>query len=115
MPLTFLDAYQSGEGPGAAYGLETEDLDVTVVAWPEHFLVPAHVNSEVDVAMVVLSGSGVATIDGAVFELRLGSILVIPKGTERSIRSRSVDFRYVNIHKRKRKLMPAIRQSADSE
>ncbi|HTQ08992.1 MAG TPA: hypothetical protein VMI31_02865 [Fimbriimonadaceae bacterium] len=108
MPSTFIDAYESGDGPGAAFGLETEDLDVTVVAWPEHFLVPAHVNSEVDVAMVVLSGSGEATVDGVTYALRLGSVLVIPKGAERSIRSHSVDFRYVNTHRRKRKLMPKI-------
>jgi mannose-6-phosphate isomerase-like protein (cupin superfamily) len=102
-----LDGYDGG-GPGAAAGLQTEDLNITVVAWPEHYGVDAHVNDQVDVVSVVLSGVGVATIDGTDHPLSLGTILVIPKGATRSIRSMSVDFRYVNVHKRKRALMPRI-------
>jgi uncharacterized cupin superfamily protein len=107
MNPTALDGYD-GHGPGAAAGLQTEDLNLTVVAWPEHFTVDPHVNSEVDVITIVLSGTGEATIDGVTHAMRLGTILVIPKGSERSIRSLSVDFRYVNIHKRRRALMPRI-------
>lgn len=108
---TCFDAYVAGDGPGAACGFETEDLDLTVASWPEHYSVPPHVNEEVDVATVVLSGVGRAIVDGHEFELRLGSVLLIPKGVERSIRSLSVDFRYVNIHKRRRRLMPQIGKS----
>lgn len=107
----YIDAYQSGEGPGAAFGFETEDLDLTIVAWPEHYSVPAHVNKEVDVITVVLSGVGKAIVAGREIDLHLGSVLIVPKGLERSVRSLSVDFRYVNIHKRRRRLMPQIGKS----
>lgn len=107
MKATVLDGYE-GNGPGAAAGLQTEDLNLTVVAWPEHFSVDPHVNAEVDVVSIVLSGAGEAVIDGVTHSMRLGTILVIPKGSERSIRSLSVDFRYVNVHKRRRALMPRI-------
>ncbi|HWA83695.1 MAG TPA: cupin domain-containing protein [Fimbriimonadaceae bacterium] len=106
-PLHF-DAYESGDGPGAAVGIETEDINLTIVAWPEHFSVPPHVNTEVDVVTIVLSGIGKATVDGKEIDLRLGSVLVVPKGSERSIKSLSVDFRYVSVHKRRRRLMPQI-------
>jgi uncharacterized cupin superfamily protein len=107
MSARVFDGYD-GSGPGAAAGLQTEDLNLTVVAWPEHFSVEPHVNSEVDVVSIVLSGTGEAIVDGVTHELRLGTIVVIPKGSTRSIRSQSVDFRYVNVHKRKRALMPRV-------
>jgi hypothetical protein len=34
--------------------------------------------------------------------------LVIPKGAERTVRSLSGDFRYVNVHERRRRLMPQL-------
>lgn len=107
MDCILLDGY-IGTGPGVADATETEDLDVTIVSWPEHYTVSPHVNDEVDVVTIVLSGRGEATIDGEKHALRLGSILVIPKGAERAMRSQSVDFRYVNVHKRRRKLIPRI-------
>lgn len=107
MEPTVLDGYE-GSGPGAAAGLQTEDLNVTVIAWPEHHSIDAHVNNEVDVVSIVLSGMGEAIVDGVTHPMRLGTVVVIPKGAERAIRSLSVDFRYVNIHKRRRALMPRI-------
>lgn len=90
------------------FGAETEDLDITVLAWPEHYSIESHVNSEVDVVMIVISGCGIAIVDGERYEMRLGSMLIIKKGSERSIESRSVDFRYINVHKRRRGLMPGL-------
>jgi mannose-6-phosphate isomerase-like protein (cupin superfamily) len=102
-----IDGY-GGKGPGPTAGTEMEDLDLTVLAWPEFHGVDTHVNAEVDVVTVVLSGQGEAVLDGTRHELTPGQILVIPKGTERSIRSLSAEFRYVNVHKRRRRLMPQL-------
>jgi mannose-6-phosphate isomerase-like protein (cupin superfamily) len=102
----------AGEGPGPVFGTEMEDLDLTVLAWSENRGVEPHVNSEVDVVTVVLSGQGEAVVNGMNYELKLGQILIIPKGAERSIRSLSTDFRYVNVHKRRRRLMPGIRKES---
>lgn len=90
------------------FGREMEDLDATLLAWPQGHEIQAHVNAEVDVVTVVLSGSGVAQIDGAERALTAGSVLLIPKGAERSIRSTSDDFRYLNVHKRRKRLMPTL-------
>lgn len=110
MDPVHVDAYESGQGAGAAFGLETEDLDLTIVAWPEHYEVASHVNNEVDVVTIVLSGSGEIVVDGKTFDLRLGSVVMIPKGSQRSVKSKSVDFRYVNVHKRRRRLMPDMKR-----
>lgn len=93
-------------GTGPLFGLESEDLNITVLEWPNGHVIEPHVNSEVDVVTVVMAGEGVATIDGEQHELRPGLLVLFPKGAERSIQSRSDGFRYANIHKRRRKLMP---------
>lgn len=111
MEPTCFDAYED-HGPGAVHGYETDDLDLTVVAWPEFRGVDPHVNRDVDVACIVISGQGEAIVDGRRFALRLGSVVLIPKGAERSIRSKSVDFRYVNVHRRRKRLMPTMGRPA---
>ena len=102
-----LDGYV-GSGPGPVVGHETDDLDLTLLAWPEHHSIPSHINGEVDVVTVVLSGLGEAIVNGTRHELRLGSVLIIPKDAERSIKSLSPDFRYLNVHRRRKRLMPSI-------
>ncbi len=97
-----------GEGPGPVVGKETEDLNLTLLSWPSGHQIAEHVNQEVDVVSVVLSGSGVVRIGEVENEVRAGSIFIIPKGASRSLTSTSDDFRYVNIHKRRRRLMPTM-------
>jgi quercetin dioxygenase-like cupin family protein len=103
MEAELIDAL-AGEGPGPVVGRETEDLNATLLSWPKGHEIAAHVNAEVDVIMVVFAGNGVAETDGVTHELAAGNILVIPKGAERSVRSLSDDFRYLNVHKRRRRL-----------
>ena len=67
-----------------------------------------HTNTEVDVAMVVLQGRGAVEIDGERHELRAGNLVVLPKGVRRSIVALTADFRYLNVHKRRRRLMPTL-------
>ncbi len=101
----FIDG-MAGNGPGPVVGRESEDLNLTLLAWPDGSSIDPHVNDEVDVVTVVITGRGKAVIGGESYELTTGSILLIPKGVERAIVSQSEDFRYVNIHKRRRRLMP---------
>jgi len=95
-----------GSGSGPLVGRAMEDLNVTLLAWTDGQEIPPHVNSLVDVVTVVLAGRGEAVIDGQSHELVSGSLVLLPKGCERKIVSRSDDFRYVNIHRRRPGLMP---------
>ncbi len=91
---------------GAIWGTETEDLDATVVRWNPGLGVAPHTNDEVDVIMTVLLGSGLVTVDGETSSLELGHVLVIPKATSREIKSGSEGITYLNVHKRRKRMLP---------
>jgi len=91
---------------GPLWGNETEDLNCTLLSWPEGHQIEEHVNNEVDVVMAVLSGNGTVTIDGRRIDARDGTVLVIAKGSRRAISATKGPFVYLNVHKRRRKLMP---------
>ncbi|RYG25445.1 cupin domain-containing protein [bacterium] len=106
---TIVDLLDSELTPGGPiFGHETEDLDLTALAWAEGRGVGEHTNTEVDVAMIVLSGRGVVQIGEQREELSAGQLIVLPKGLKRSITALTSDFRYLNVHKRRRRLMPTL-------
>ncbi len=91
---------------GPIWGIETEDLDATMINWQAGRSVAAHVNSEVDVVVTVLEGTGILRIDSEIFEVSGGDVFVIAKGKEREITAGDTGLRYLNVHKRRRRLMP---------
>lgn len=91
---------------GPQWGHEMEDLDFTLLVWKHGEGVAPHVNDEVDVAMIVLDGEGELTVDGQTTSLRAGLAVPIPKGTERAVRATGERLAYLNVHKRRRRLMP---------
>lgn len=90
-------AYQRG----AQWGCASDDLNLTLLAWPYGHLVAPHVNNEVDVVFLAISGEGEVTVDEETFTLVPGEVLLIPKGTERSVRSTSECFSYLSLHRRR--------------
>lgn len=108
--ITLIDLKALGQGAsqgGPQWGLASEDLNATLLWWPDQHTIAPHVNNEVDVFVVVIDGSGVITVDGQEFAVSAGQGLLIPKGTERAIRSTGSSFCYLNIHRRRR-LMPTV-------
>ena len=91
---------------GAIWGTETEDLDATLVRWNPGSGVASHTNTEVDVVMVVLEGQAIVIVDGESEELGAGASLVIPKGVARQFTAGIEPLTYLNIHKRRRAMMP---------
>ncbi len=91
---------------GALWGTESEDLDATLVAWPEGQGVAPHTNDEVDVLMVVLEGSATVAVGDLSYSLSIGGFLLIPKGTERRVQATSDRLVYLNVHKRRKKMAP---------
>jgi mannose-6-phosphate isomerase-like protein (cupin superfamily) len=102
----FADLGSLERGEGALWGTETEDLDATLVSWSEGKGVDVHTNDEVDVVMVVLEGSGTVARGEESLAVQAGQIVVIPKGTPRSVRAGAGGIAYLNVHKRRRRLMP---------
>ena len=58
-------------------------------------------NDERDVILVVLDGSGTVTIDGVAHAATTGTLVVIPRGSSRSIVAGVEGMRCLTVHKRR--------------
>ena len=94
------------QNSGPQWGEASDELNVTALSWAKGKGVSAHVNTELDVCIVVIAGEGEAIIDGEKFDLRPGFALVIPKGSTRALSSHSERLTYYSIHRRRPGLMP---------
>jgi mannose-6-phosphate isomerase-like protein (cupin superfamily) len=89
-------------GAGAVWTLrEGRDLNANLVRFFRGEGVGEHVNGEVDVLFVGVSGSGVVEVDGREHALRAGILVFAPSGARRATRSESSDFSYLTVHKRR--------------
>ena len=105
--LELVAAVRAGAERGAVWRHESLDLDVNVVAFGAVEGVAEHVNGEVDVLVVGLSGSGTVEVDGRSYALTPGAVVVIPKGTRRSTRAGDDHVVYATCHRRRAGLVPA--------
>ncbi|MEQ8437678.1 MAG: cupin domain-containing protein [Ilumatobacter fluminis] len=94
-----VDADDARPGSGVVWSLPRGgDLDGNLVHLRPGAVIDPHVNAELDVLIVVWSGSGRLTVDGVARELERGVATVVPKGAERSIAALD-DLRYLSIHR----------------
>ncbi|MDQ3849512.1 MAG: cupin domain-containing protein [Actinomycetota bacterium] len=91
----------AGTGIGPLWGMASDDLNATLLAWPAAHQVAEHVNAELDVFVVVLAGSATLTIDARSHALTSGRAILIPRGARRAIRAGSGGVRYLSIHRRR--------------
>ena len=91
----------AGEGSGPIWGTASEDLNVTLLAWPAGHVVAEHVNDERDVLVVVIAGFATVVMDGADHPLEAPAAVVIPKAARRSIAAGPTGVRYVSAHLRR--------------
>ncbi len=103
---TFLDTAtlisEGGKQGGVCWGGASDDLNVTLVSWPEGSNgVTPHVNHEVDVLLVAVAGAGEVVVDEQAIPVAAGQAVLIPKGCERAIQSTSERFSYLSIHRRR--------------
>jgi mannose-6-phosphate isomerase-like protein (cupin superfamily) len=96
----------SATAPGAIWTRQSEDLDVNLLVFASGDGVAEHVNAEVDVLLVGITGAGAVTIDGTSHILRAGQALVIAKGARRSTCGASASFAYLTCHRRRGGLWP---------
>ena len=102
---TIIDLYEkltTGQQAGVVWALKQGNaLNVNLVRFPMGRGVGEHVNGEVDVLVVGVSGLGVVAVDGHEHPLRAGTVAFIPKGARRSTKSHSEDFAYLTVHPRR--------------
>jgi quercetin dioxygenase-like cupin family protein len=96
-------------GRGPQWGMQSADLNATLLAWPAGAGVAAHRNAERDVLVVVLEGSATLTLDGTEHALGAHQLLLLPKGSERALTAGPDGVRYLSIHLRREPLLPGRR------
>jgi quercetin dioxygenase-like cupin family protein len=80
---------------------ESTDLNVNLVQFTKGEGVGDHVNDEVDVLFVGVSGYGEVRINDTLHFLSGGTLILIPKGVRRSTRGISANFAYLTVHQRR--------------
>jgi quercetin dioxygenase-like cupin family protein len=91
---------------GPAWRLTDADLNANLLVFDAGQGIEPHVNHAVDVLIVGVAGSGAVVIDGAASPLSAGRVVLIPKGTERSILAETDRFAYLTVHRARGGLIP---------
>ena len=107
-----VDLLAIAPGTGPVWGFGSTDLNATLLAWPPDHVVAEHVNAELDVLVIVLSGHGTAIIDGEQHDLPPGSAILLPRGTRRRIEAGHTGLRYLSVHRRRGPLQIEARPEA---
>ena len=91
----------AGDGRGPLWGEATEDLNMTLLSWREGQGPSEHINGELDVAYVIVAGSGTLVVDDATCDVRAGQAIVVPRGARRSLEAGPDGIRYLSVHRRR--------------
>jgi quercetin dioxygenase-like cupin family protein/iron-sulfur cluster repair protein YtfE (RIC family) len=103
-------------GSGPLWGAESDELNATLLSWRAGEGPREHVNTERDVAVVVLAGSATVSIDGEPHPVRAGEALIVEKGRRRSIAAGPEGVRYLSVHRRRGPLQIApLRSGGERE
>jgi quercetin dioxygenase-like cupin family protein len=91
---------------GVIGSLVGSDLNVNLVRLEPDDVLASHTNTEVDVLLVGIGGSGIVSLDDGNEPLDAGSAVYVPKMLRRSIRAGSQGVVYLTCHRRRGGLMP---------
>ena len=87
---------------GVVWTLEgSSELNANLVRFEMGGGVGEHVNDEVEVLIVGVSGSGSVKVNGEEHPVSNGIITFIPRGARRSTQATSGDFEYLSVHRRR--------------
>lgn len=97
-----LTRWLDAAGDGVHWTLEpSRDLNANLVRLEPDHAMPEHSNAEVDVLLVVLSGSGHVVVDGASVALAANVVAHVPKGATRAIHAGPEGLAYLSVHRRR--------------
>ena len=110
-PVNLKDAVvTAGNRAEVIWTLDTRsELNANLVRVGTGHGVEEHVNDEVEVIILGVSGSGIVTVDREDHALSAGILVFIPKGARRSTVSTSEDFAYLTVHRRRGPLQIGLR------
>jgi quercetin dioxygenase-like cupin family protein len=95
-------AAAAGEHTGVIWTLlESSDLNANLVRFEAGGGVGEHINDEVDVIFVGISGTGSVLTNGREHRLSAGTLVLVRRGTRRSTLALSEGFSYLTVHVRR--------------
>jgi quercetin dioxygenase-like cupin family protein len=95
-------AAAAGERTGVIWTLlESNDLNANLVRFEAGGGVGEHINDEVDVIFVGVSGTGSVRTNGEEHRLSAGMLVLVRKGARRSTFALSEGFSYLTVHSRR--------------
>lgn len=95
-------AASAGGQAGTIWTLEgSEDLNANLVRFDAGQSIEEHVNEEVDVLLVGVSGSGSVTVEQERYALAPGGLVFAPKNTRRSVLAGPEGLAYLSVHRRR--------------
>ena len=83
------------------WGVESADLNATLLEWPAGGGPAEHVNEQLDVLYVVIAGSATLTVEGESRELGAGEATIVDKGARRALVAGLDGVRYLTAHVRR--------------
>lgn len=88
---------------GSIWQLEpgARDLDANIIALQPHDEISMHIGAELDVLILVLEGSGELHTELPVIQLKQGSLVWLPRKSQRRFVAHSQGLRYFSVHQRK--------------
>lgn len=98
---------RQAENDGPIWSVNSEQLNVNLLRLPTGDSIAAHINTELDVVLVIFEGSGELVVDDVVYPLRPGRALVVPRGATRAMRCTAGPLVYLTCHRRRAGLMPS--------
>ena len=104
-----VDLAGAPSGVGPLWGMQSEELNATLLEWPPGGGVAEHVNDELEVLVLVLAGSASVSVDGTEHQLAAGGLLLVPRGCARSVPAGREGVRYLSVHRRRGPLLPRPR------
>jgi quercetin dioxygenase-like cupin family protein len=101
------DLLASAEHEGPIWSLNSEQLNINLLRFSAGEGIPAHINNEVDVLIVIVEGQGVLSLGDEEHNIYAGTATLIPRGARRAITCTSGPLAYLTCHRRRAGLMPS--------
>lgn len=94
---------KSADARGSVWQLEpgARDLDSNIIVLPPHGEIGQHVGPDLDVLILVLQGSGELQTELDVIPLQHGSLLWVPRKSQRRFAAGPDGLQYFTVHQRK--------------
>jgi quercetin dioxygenase-like cupin family protein len=100
-------ALRQANNDGPIWSVNSEQLNVNLLRLRTGDDIAPHVNTEVDVVLIIFEGSGELTVDGVPYPLRPGRTVVVTRGVTRAMRCTAGPLVYLTCHCRRPGLMPS--------